>query len=329
MKKIFVLLFICFLISNYLDAQVTIDTNVSINKDGTLPHNSAMLDVQSNTKGILIPKMTLAERDNISSPAQGLLIYCTDDNRFHYNKGPSDSPVWINLGLVDTVGLALPAGEFQVSDPVTNSGTLTGSWKSQNANLLFASPVAGTGTPSFRSLVDDDIPDGITTSGYLLISGGSLSGKLNTNTSSTASAGLKLPHGTAPDTPENGDLWTTTLGLYARINNTTVGPFGTGNGNGTVTSVEAQSPLFSTGGSTPVISLNEVVGVTKGGTGVNNLTSNKILVGNGTGIVLLPDNLHWDNTNGRLGVGNPSPAYTLDVTGNINVSGGIRDEWIE
>jgi hypothetical protein len=46
----------------------------------------------------------------------------------------------------------------------------------------------------------------------------------------TGSAYLRLPHGTAPSAPVNGDLWTTTAGMYARINGATVGPFGAGGG---------------------------------------------------------------------------------------------------
>lgn len=52
--------------------------NVGINADGSAPDNSAMLDVTSNTKGFLPPRMTLAERDAIASPAIGLVVYCTD-----------------------------------------------------------------------------------------------------------------------------------------------------------------------------------------------------------------------------------------------------------
>lgn len=61
--------------------------------------------------------------------------------------------------------------------------------------------------------------------------------------STTAAASLNVPAGTAPTSPVNGDLWTTTAGLYAQINGSTVGPFGAGGGSGTVTSVTATSPL--------------------------------------------------------------------------------------
>jgi len=43
--------------------------------------------------------------------------------------------------------------------------------------------------------------------------------------SAVGGAGLNIPHGVAPTTPVNGDAWTTTAGLFARINGTTVGPF--------------------------------------------------------------------------------------------------------
>jgi hypothetical protein len=51
-----------------------------------------------------------------------------------------------------------------------------------------------------------------------------------TSASSSTITGIRLPHGTAPSAPVNGDIWTTTSGLYARINGATVGPYGVGGG---------------------------------------------------------------------------------------------------
>ncbi len=45
-----------------------------------------------------------------------------------------------------------------------------------------------------------------------------------TTASTTTRAGLRLPHGAAPTSPVNGDIWTTTAGLYVRINGVTIGP---------------------------------------------------------------------------------------------------------
>src|SRR5580704_10232256 len=41
-------------------------------------HASSVLDVKSTSKGFLAPRMTLAQRVAISSPAEGLLVYQTD-----------------------------------------------------------------------------------------------------------------------------------------------------------------------------------------------------------------------------------------------------------
>ena len=52
--------------------------SVGINADGSAANATAMLDVSSTTKGFLPPRMTYAQRQAISSPATGLMIYCTD-----------------------------------------------------------------------------------------------------------------------------------------------------------------------------------------------------------------------------------------------------------
>ncbi len=51
-----------------------------------------------------------------------------------------------------------------------------------------------------------------------------MSGEVLTVASTTSKSGLNLPHGIAPTSPVNGDVWTTTLGIYVRVNGTTVGP---------------------------------------------------------------------------------------------------------
>lgn len=47
---------------------------------------------------------------------------------------------------------------------------------------------------------------------------------LLTAASVAGGAKLRVPHGTAPSAPVNGDIWTTTAGLFVRINGSTVGP---------------------------------------------------------------------------------------------------------
>jgi hypothetical protein len=66
------------------------------------PDTSAVLDLQSNSKGLLIPRMTMAERMVIVKPAKGLLVYQTDSTvGFYYNMGVANVPNWMNLASYD------------------------------------------------------------------------------------------------------------------------------------------------------------------------------------------------------------------------------------
>jgi hypothetical protein len=68
--------------------------SVAINADSSLPDPSAILDIKSPKKGVLVPRMTLAQRNLIAVPAIGLLIYQTDNTPgFYYYDGGAWSPV--------------------------------------------------------------------------------------------------------------------------------------------------------------------------------------------------------------------------------------------
>lgn len=74
-------------------------TQVAINPNGDAPDGSAMLDVVSTEKGMLIPRMTASEKNAIGSPATGLMIYQTDGTPgFYYNSGTPGSPDWQLVG---------------------------------------------------------------------------------------------------------------------------------------------------------------------------------------------------------------------------------------
>ncbi len=59
-------------------------TGVAINTTGNEPDTSAMLDVSSTEKGILIPRLTQAQRNAIAIPAEGLMIFQTDESAGFY-----------------------------------------------------------------------------------------------------------------------------------------------------------------------------------------------------------------------------------------------------
>jgi uncharacterized protein (TIGR02145 family) len=77
----------------------------------TTPNRSAKLEVQSNNSGFLPPRMTLAQRNVISNPAAGLMLYCTDcgtngTGEMNYFNGT----VWMsmNMGVVSDNTTSLP-----------------------------------------------------------------------------------------------------------------------------------------------------------------------------------------------------------------------------
>jgi hypothetical protein len=119
-----------------------------------------------------------------------------------------------------------------IATPVTVANGGTGS-----ATLTSHSVVVGAGTSAVTLVAPSS------TTGYVLTSNGASAdpsfqaatggATLGANTftglqtmaaATTAGAGLNLPQGTAPTSPNNGDFWTTSAGAYVRINGTTVGP---------------------------------------------------------------------------------------------------------
>ena len=82
----------------------------------TLPHASAMLDMASTTKGVLLPRValtSLTDNTTVPYPAASLLLYNTNaalngGTGFFYNSGNSVSPQWVRLSTAANGGLQLP-----------------------------------------------------------------------------------------------------------------------------------------------------------------------------------------------------------------------------
>jgi hypothetical protein len=104
---LFILISLCF---SKLNAQ-----NVAINSTGSAANSSAMLDVQSSTKGLLIPQVSLTSPGAaapLTSPANSLLVYNTNASLnggkgYYYNAGTSGTPNWIKLVTVDSTGTVM------------------------------------------------------------------------------------------------------------------------------------------------------------------------------------------------------------------------------
>jgi hypothetical protein len=136
MKNIFYLLF--------LALSISVNAQVAINSDGSTPNNSAMLDVKSTSRGMLVPRMSTVQRNAIASPATGLLIFCTDNNQFYLNKGTPATPNWV---------------------------ILNSKWLSSGANISFTGGNVGVGTltPEAPLSVANTSLGGIATAGSFQI----------------------------------------------------------------------------------------------------------------------------------------------------------------
>lgn len=89
---------------------------VAINENGTAPDPSAMLDVQSTEKGVLVPRMSQAQRDAIANPATGLLIYQNDNGPgFYFNAGTPDVPVWQGISGSNEAWQQLDDNVFKIT----------------------------------------------------------------------------------------------------------------------------------------------------------------------------------------------------------------------
>jgi len=89
-SKKWICLLVGIITGTFLNAQ-------SVGIGTTIPNASAILDIQSTGKGILLPRLTLGQMVGINNPENGLLIFNTGNNRFFYNTGTKAAPSWRRL----------------------------------------------------------------------------------------------------------------------------------------------------------------------------------------------------------------------------------------
>lgn len=82
----------------------------------TAPNASAQLEIQSTSKGILIPRVTTSQMNAIASPAKGLMVLDTLTNQLMVNMGTSLVPNW--QSVVTGSGWALKGNSGTI--PYTN-----------------------------------------------------------------------------------------------------------------------------------------------------------------------------------------------------------------
>ncbi|MCJ7449781.1 MAG: fibrobacter succinogenes major paralogous domain-containing protein [Bacteroidales bacterium] len=112
-----------------------------------------------------------------------------------------------NVGTVTSVGISLPNIFSLSGSPVTTTGTLTATLTSQTANQVFASPNTSAGAPTFRTLVNADIPNldwsKITTGKPTTIAGYGITDAVNTTGNQTIAGNKTFTGTTTVPTPVN------------------------------------------------------------------------------------------------------------------------------
>lgn len=104
---------------------ITVLATAQVGIGTTTPDASSLLDIQSTTKGFLPPRMTTAQRDAITIPTVGLLIYNTTINQINYYNGTTWLTVESNTGnYVDLTTNQTIAGNKTFTGTLTPEGRL-------------------------------------------------------------------------------------------------------------------------------------------------------------------------------------------------------------
>ncbi len=339
MKKTIIILFlvIVFLLGvSNANAQ-----SVGVNNDGSSPDGSAMLDVNSTSKGMLIPRMTQTQRAAISSPAIGLMVYQTDATAgFYYYNGTAWNQIGASYtetdplfavsaaygitesnitnwntayGWGDHAGLYRTINWLPAWTDVTNKPTFANVATSGNYTDLSGTPTLGTAASANIGTSATNIPvldgSGKIPNSLLNISGLAYQGNYNLSTNPTV-------------TPEvSGNYYIISV---AGNETGTALAFAVGDwmiSNGTVwEKISNSSTVSSVAGKTGTILLSGAditsgsLAVANGGTGATTLTG--YVKGNGTNAMTASATIPAADISGNIS-GNAA-----NVTGNVAVANG-------
>lgn len=162
-----VLILIVFFCMHKLSGQ-----GVAINSEKNPPNVSAMLDISSANKGLLIPRLFLTgvnDAKTIQEPANALLVYNTNDDAsvfsggkgFYYNAGTEKETQWVKITIDDKVWLLNGNKDINVNtdfigttteqDLVFKRGNLEGLRLGQGSTLFGG---------NYGDVIEDFIPGG-------------------------------------------------------------------------------------------------------------------------------------------------------------------------
>lgn len=137
------------LLSTLLALQIS--AQVGINTEN--PHASAALDMRTdgNESGLLLPRMTTAQKLAIVNPASGLLVYDTDKNCVSQNIGTEAVPVWDCLTLFNRQFFYMPSINISTETLGATTLNLFTQYQTQFTTPMYRSTGAPTALGSFSA----------------------------------------------------------------------------------------------------------------------------------------------------------------------------------
>jgi len=304
------LLILAFLSSLFFFCNSGFSQGVSINETNTPPDPSAMLDVQSTSKGFLPPRLTAEQRINIQNPAPGLVVFDTGSNALFLYSGDDwmkleagekwilgeDNNLSYDAGNVG-IGILYPSALLHVHGVENGDGSVlfTGQYKSSLPGIV---PASGSGTrlmwhpdkAVFRAgrvngtqWNNENVGDYSSAFGFNSIASNTYAMAWGDNTTAAG------PHSTAFGWNTNAS------GFYA-----------TAFGSGTIAPSTHET----------VIGRNNTIYTPQGGSNTWNSADRLFVIGNGASISDRGDALVLLK-NGNMGLNTSTPTQRLEVAGSI------------
>ena len=271
----------------------------------TTPHASAKLDVTATNKGFLPPRIALLSTTDvvtITSPATGLVVYNTNSAGSSPNAVVPGYYYWDGSkwnGLVDQGALQSFSG-YVPNYAQSNASSVT---RSSVGDIVLSQSISTSGRPIQIIATGDTNPqaNGAWVQLQIFRDGTAIGKKIQAESSSSNE---NVPYClNFIDNPAVG-----TYNYSVRITAIGGGSFQFGEADGNqITLLELGA--WSAG----------TMPVSKGGTGNSSYTNGSVLFSDGTNIAQNNNQLFWDNTNARLGIGTATPTAKLNIAG-----GGVR-----